>query len=266
MNAEEVGRMPVSARVSTVGRILPHGRADGPSNMALDDALLESVASDPSMAVVRTYEWTSPTLSLGYFQSMAEVEDDPRWTNVPIVRRPTGGGALWHEHEVTYAVVVPDRHPLARPSRALYRAIHQAIACQLQALGIPARRRGVLSPDQERESRRRPFLCFTDRDEEDLVFRNVKLVGSAQRRRSGAVLQHGSLLLGRSTTTPELPGLGDLAPVVNPIDDSIQLLRSSLSEALEIPFIADEFRPEELLEAEERRARIYSSEHWTYRR
>jgi lipoate-protein ligase A len=56
-------------------------------------------------------------------------------------------------------------------------------------------------------------LCFTDRDPEDLVFRGTKIVGSAQRRRSGAVLQHGSLLLERSPTTPELPGVGDLSRV-----------------------------------------------------
>src|SRR6516162_5688804 len=120
--AEESPEMP------TICRQLPHEQGDGPTNMALDEALLNSVAADPSMAVMRTYEWSVPTLSLGYFQSMEEVDSDPRWSSVPIVRRPSGGGALWHDLEVTYAVVVPGDHPATRPSRSLYRTIHQAIA------------------------------------------------------------------------------------------------------------------------------------------
>ncbi len=182
--------------------------------MALDEALLDSVAADPSMAVVRTYEWTVPTLSLGYFQSIHEAEADPRWAGVPIVRRPTGGGALWHDREVTYAVVVPGDHPAARPSRALYRAIHAAIADRLRRLGVEADRRGEPGPGPSTEIR--PFLCFTDRDDEDIVSRGAKLVGSAQRRRAGAVLQHGSILLRRSPKTPELPGLFDL--LADPIE------------------------------------------------
>ena len=215
----------------TICRLLPHERGDGPTNMALDEALLDSVAADPSMAVMRTYEWSVPTLSLGYFQSMEEVDADPRWASVPIVRRPTGGGALWHDLEVTYAVVVPGDHPATRPSRSLYRTIHQAIADHLRdSFGIPASRRGEVDLGGDRG--RRPFLCFTDRDSDDIVFRNVKLVGSAQRRRSGAVLQHGSLLLGRSQTTPELPGLSNLAPVSLAEASWADVLRAVLPRAL----------------------------------
>src|SRR5947209_20176933 len=93
--------------MTTTVRVLPHESGDGPWNMALDEALLDSVAADPSRAVLRTYSWSVPTLSLGYFQRFAESQADPRWRSVPIVRRPTGGGALWHDREVTYAVVIP---------------------------------------------------------------------------------------------------------------------------------------------------------------
>ena len=191
-------------------RVLPHQISDGPANMALDEALLDAVASDPTASVVRTYEWSVPTLSLGYFQKISEAEADPRWLGKAIVRRPTGGGALWHDRELTYAVVVPATHPLARPSTALYQAVHGAIAKCLGIHQIPAHRRGSEASDGEPASNR-PFLCFLDRDDDDVVVGGVKLVGSAQRRRAGAVLQHGSLLLGRSPTTPELPGLRDLA-------------------------------------------------------
>ena len=83
-----------------------------------------SVAGGAGTAYLRTYGWTIPTLSLGYFQHLAEVRADPRWSNVPLVRRLTGGGAIWHHHELTYALVVPGEHPLARPSTELYHAVH----------------------------------------------------------------------------------------------------------------------------------------------
>jgi lipoate-protein ligase A len=245
-------------------RILPHEIGDGASNMAFDEALLDFVAADPSMAVARTYEWSRPTLSLGYFQSIAETKADRRWHDVPIVRRPTGGGALWHDLEVTYAVVIPGDHPAARPSRALYGAIHRAIADHLNILGMPAHRRGDL--ESARVPENRPFLCFTDRDAEDIVFREFKIVGSAQRRRSGAVLQHGSLLLRRSRRTPELPGLSDLAPLSS--DPSIwgEILRSILPRALGFASMSEDVPAEVRRRAEFLVAEVYGDESWTRRR
>ena len=190
--------------------ILPYEQADGAANMALDEAILEQVAADPTFAILRTYGWVKPTLSLGYFQTKADVDKDPRWTGAPLVRRPTGGGALWHDQEVTYAIVIPRSHPLSRNVGDLYRVVHTCIAELLAAHGVRASRRGA---SEKLETK--PFLCFADRDENDVVAgdASVKLVGSAQRRRAGAVLQHGSLLLGRSATTPELAGAADLGVI-----------------------------------------------------
>jgi lipoate-protein ligase A len=244
-------------------RVLPHESGDGPWNMALDEALLDSVAADPSHAVLRTYSWSVPTLSLGYFQAIATAEADPRWRSVPIVRRPTGGGALWHDREVTYAVVIPSTHPASRPSSSLYRAVHQAIIGQLHSLGVGASLRGV---DPVPESRGRPFLCFTDRDSDDIVLDGSKLVGSAQRRRSGAVLQHGSLLLGRSVTTPELPGLSDIASIPSDPASWIESLRTILPLSLGFPLLADEVRPDERLRAGTLRREVYGNPSWTNRR
>jgi lipoate-protein ligase A len=179
--------------------------------MALDEAMLEASARVES-AYLRFYGWTEPTLSLGYFQRIAEARCDPRFRGRPIVRRLTGGGAIWHDRELTYAIAVPPRFPLARPNTALYRVVHGAIAGLLADRGIPACRRGDLAAGIDGEPKR-PLLCFTGRDPEDIVFRNVKVVGSAQRRRGGAVLQHGSILLARSPDVPELPGLCDVADV-----------------------------------------------------
>ena len=178
--------------------------------MALDEAMLDAVAEDASFATMRTYGWAEPTLSLGYFQRITDAEGDIRWRGSAIVRRPTGGGAIWHHHELTYAIVLPASHPLAHRRVELYREVHRAIADLLRSRGLEAERRGDSSV---RGRANRPFLCFSDADPEDVVYRGVKIVGSSQRRRSEAILQHGSLLLERSPTTPELAGAGDLADV-----------------------------------------------------
>ncbi len=95
-------------------RIIPHRVDNGPANMALDEALLDAVASAPSTAILRTYGWSWATLSLGYFQHLADAQDDPRFADAPIVRRPTGGGAIWHDQEITYAIILPRHHPRGR--------------------------------------------------------------------------------------------------------------------------------------------------------
>src|SRR5262249_51091426 len=137
-------------------RILPFAVADGPAHMAWDEALLDAVVADPSAAYLRTYGWSVPTLSLGYFQSYAEMEPDPRWRHVPVVRRPTGGGAIWHDQELTYALILPPHHPLARPARELYLALHSAIVAILRSVGVAAGLRGPLSTENRKN---RPFLC-----------------------------------------------------------------------------------------------------------
>jgi lipoyl(octanoyl) transferase len=194
-----------------VCHVYPYEIADGPANMALDEVLLDVVSAPGKPgAVLRTYGWSEPTLSLGYFQRVAQVRGDSRFGTVAMVRRPTGGGAIWHHHELTYALAVPREHPLAQPSTQLYRAVHAAIMCGLVGFGVRADRRGEVFPPGDCE-RIRPLLCFTDRSPDDILFEGTKVVGSAQRRREGAVLQQGSLLLARSCQTPELAGLCDVA-------------------------------------------------------
>ncbi len=212
--------------------MLPYTTADGPANMAMDEAMLEAAAGGEP-AYLRFYGWAVPTLSLGYFQRMAEVRADPRWEGRPVVRRPTGGGAIWHHHELTYAVAVPPTSPLVRPNTALYRAVHAAIAGLLAEWGLAAGRRGDGGPTPG-DGPERPLLCFTGSDPEDIVGMGHKWVGSAQRRRGGAVLQHGSILLARSPEVPELLGVCDVAELPRSPEDWEEPLSRRITAALDL--------------------------------
>lgn len=179
--------------------------ADGRWNMAVDEALLESVIAghDP---VLRWYEWREPTLSLGYFQPSAEVLDASRWQHVAKVRRLTGGGAILHDREWTYSCLVPVDCALLTHPYDLYDVIHNAVIQWFaDAADIRLTQRG-----QSQRETVEPTLCFFRHDSHDVCWNDHKVLGSAQRRRKGVLLQHGSLILRRSASAPEIPGLCDL--------------------------------------------------------
>lgn len=242
--------------------VLPHRTSDGPTNMAFDEALLDAVDADPTVALLRTYEWSRPTLSLGYFQRIAEVESDARWHGVDVVRRPTGGGAIWHHHDLTYAIVLPKQHPCYTAPGLLYRTVHDAISEALGQLGVEVHRMGEVSRKNRRD---RPFLCFTDRDCEDIVKDDVKIAGSSQRRRPFAVLQHGSVLLARSSTAQELQGLGEITGRHFHPEELADGIRRTIPSALNLSPIenSDDARWMERLNASKPR---YLSRQWTARR
>ena len=180
--------------------------ATGPWNMAVDEALLES-AIERQTCTLRLYRWSEATLSLGYFQPADAVQGDPQLAALPAVRRLSGGGAILHHHEITYSCTIPAGHPLSTDPVRLYERVHEQIIALLIDCGVPAALRGA-----SLRGRDEAFLCFGRGDPRDIVLRGRKILGSAQRRRRGAVLQHGSLLLSRSSYAPAFPGIADLLP------------------------------------------------------
>lgn len=176
-------------------------------NMAVDEALLEESLRSGSI-FLRLYRWSQPTVSLGYFQKEAELRRDPRLANLPSVRRLSGGGAILHHHEQTYSCSLPPTHQLAQQPYRLYEEIHAVFASWLTECGVQVTARGNNS-----EQKDEPFLCFLRTAAPDLVVSGHKILGSAQRRRRGAVLQHGSLLLEASEHGPKLLGLRELNPI-----------------------------------------------------
>jgi lipoate-protein ligase A len=160
----------------------------GARNMAIDHALLE--ASDRSgAAFLRLYRWTPPCLSFGRNEPALTRYDRAaiERLGLDVVRRPTGGRAVWHEHEVTYAVAGPVAW--FGSLRQSYRAIHERLAVALRSLGVPA----TLAPDTRHLTPAGP--CFAEPVGGEIVVAGRKLVGSAQVRHGSAFLQHGSILL-----------------------------------------------------------------------
>ena len=159
----------------------PIGRA-GEYNMKTDEALLDRVQRSGG-AFLRLYRWDPPTLSIGRNQRMEA-------QSVPVVRRPTGGKAVWHDHEVTYAVAAPIA--LFGSLRDAYCEIHTRLANALRFLGVDvtlAPYRPTVRPSDG------PASCFAQPVGGEILVGGRKLVGSAQVRRSGVFLQHGSILL-----------------------------------------------------------------------
>lgn len=163
---------------------------DGADNMAWDQALMAR-ARRTGEAVLRVYAWRRPTLSLGRNQTARGAYDLPRAAElgVDIVRRPTGGRALLHHREVTYSVTAPEAFDATL--RGAYDRINALLLAALRALGVPAR----LSGPKSRTPSPGLAPCFDEPAAGEIVVHGRKLVGSAQWRHDGALLQHGSILL-----------------------------------------------------------------------
>lgn len=164
-------------------------------NMALDEALLESVGRGESLPVLRLYRWDPPCLSLGYSQPISDVDPDAlRRCGWDLVRRPTGGRAILHTDELTYSVIAPLKEPRVYGSvLESYRRLSGALLAALHGLGIPA------AADHEYAQAQivsiSAAVCFERPSNYELTAGGKKLVGSAQARRREGVLQHGSLPL-----------------------------------------------------------------------
>jgi lipoate-protein ligase A len=177
----------------------------GEENMRRDEELLR-LAIDKGEMWLRFYEWSEPTISLGHFQKENEVELPKALVELPRVKRLSGGGAIMHHHELTYSIVIPANHSVANDPTSLYDIIHERWIEVFSGLGVKLKKRGVKEVSKEAE-----FLCFLRGDTRDLLLGEHKIMGSAQRRRKGAILQHGSLLFKHSAFTPELQGISDLS-------------------------------------------------------
>lgn len=189
--------------------------ADGATNMAIDRALLEAVG-DGALPILRLYRWVSPTLSFGRNQPALDLYDRAaaRDRGIAFVRRPTGGQAVLHADELTYAVSAPVA-VIGKP-RAAYAAINRALVAGLRALGVGAEQAQpgalggmetqaatIAATHAHRSGGGWTAACFRAPAVGEVVVGGRKLVGSAQRCDGRVVLQHGSILIGGTQAAAE---------------------------------------------------------------
>lgn len=247
---------------------------DGARNMAWDQALMAR-ARRTGEAVLRVYAWRGPTLSLGRNQTARGAYDLHRAAalGVSFVRRPTGGRALLHHREVTYSVTAPDAFDPTLSGA--YARINNLLLDALHALGVAAELAGAgartiapgLAP------------CFDEPAPGEIVVGNRKLVGSAQWRQDGALLQHGSILLAddqgmigrllrepRGTVTPPAATLTDVLGAPPPFervaDALVRALRNVDAGATPLDAEGDAALTAEV----ERATRHFRDDAWTWKR
>jgi lipoate-protein ligase A len=171
-------------------RLIVDGPMSGARNMAKDEALLKAVQQGLASVTVRFYRWAPATVSLGYFQAAEDVDREAIGRlGLGLVRRPTGGRAILHDDELTYSIVAPgEAIPGGRNIGRSYLSISEALMRGLEILGIEA------SVGDEKATRdNSPAACFALSTRADLTARGQKVIGSAQMRREGFILQHGSI-------------------------------------------------------------------------
>jgi len=284
-------------------RFVHSGACPPALNMGTDEALLRLYRPGHTRPILRTYGWDPPAISLGYFQAAAAVASLPPALRAQrVVRRLTGGGAIYHHCELTYALVLAESDsPRAVPVRRLYDVVHRAIIRLLADLGVQAflaeESAAAETPSRPAGSaggrRARPFFCFARQAPFDVLVssaaarhgRGMKIAGSAQRRIRGVVLQHGSILLNagaRSTNvgvglappawtvaralTRQEVGVNNIVPRALTLREAADALRGSLADALSVEFDEVTLTPEESAEARRLAREKYLDDTWTVSR
>jgi lipoate-protein ligase A len=237
-------------------RLLETGYNTAALNMAIDEALMESIGQVP---VLRIYGWRPAAVSIGYFQSIKEEVDLEKCNEIGIdvVRRLTGGGAVLHEFELTYSFITK-QYP--RNIMESYRWICEAIVISINRLGFDA-----------------SFVPLND-----IIVKGKKVSGSAQTRRNGVLLQHGTLLLGvdvdKMFCVLKVPSeklrdkiIKDVKERVTSLagttfDDMALSLKTNFATKFDAMLLTDSLSTEEISRARWLAERKYSSKEWNLRR
>ena len=268
-----------------IWRLIIHKKKNGAWNMAVDEALLESTTANQSPPTLRLYDWEPYTLSLGYAQPIADVDIEMlkarQWG---LVRRPTGGKAILHADELTYSVTASDRNPiLAGSVLESYQRLSQALLKGLESIGI-------IADSKPKEEEILPAMmssvCFQHPSDYEITYNRKKLIGSAQARKKGGVLQHGAIpLFGRISRIVEVLSYGSnqvreqaetrlrtsAATIEEIIERKINWLemacaiRSGFEDALNLQFFTDDLKEFELSRAQQLLEEKYANVQWTKR-
>lgn len=239
-------------------------------NMAIDEALLYS-----KKPVLRCYRWKPPALSIGYFQTKADININRcKQLGIDIVRRITGGGAVLHDKELTYCVVMPEQM-LPNSVIESYKVISKAILIALKSLG--------LNPIMHIPSRiEKNPNCFANISWYEIIVNNKKIVGSAQTRINKKVLQHGSIPIDIdieklsslfknskkifNKTKDHMTALNLELDYPTSYNKVMKALKLGFRNAFNIKFIEDNLTKKELSLAKLLAEKKYSQGHWNFMR
>lgn len=243
----------------------------GAWNMAIDEAMLLAHTAGLTPPTLRLYRWQPPAISLGLLQPFEAINETAcRQLGFEIVRRPSGGGAVLHQHEITYAVVVDGKLcPYGSSVLSTYRWLAEGLKAGLKRLGVDI----SSSPSSQSTSPATKSFCFARLTDADLSVNGRKLGGAAQARKRNFLLQHGSIPLqldmeaierifgstdrGQFTWVEEVLGR-DIA-----LDEFAEALVQGFSEALGIAFTVSGLTPAEQQLADLLFRYKYSAVKWT---
>jgi lipoate-protein ligase A len=252
----------------------------------MDEAVLHAVAAGQAPPTLRFYAWEPPCLSLGQAQKMSDVDLNAlEAAGFDLVRRPTGGKAILHIDELTYSVIAPGMEPrVAGGVTESYRCLSAGLVRGLEKLGVPGivadRRAPPPSPFHREGSQVQGPVCFELPSDYEITTGGKKLVGSAQMRAQGAVLQHGTLPLhgdiGRICSLlaahPDPARVRARATTVGKAmskqiwwDEAADALAAGFAEALHLRLEPGSLTEEEQATAERLRTEKYAMDTWTYR-
>jgi lipoate-protein ligase A len=177
-------------------RYIQSGHLSGSLNMAIDTVLATQI--DTSTPTLRLYGWSPPAISLGYHQPISEIDlSKCTKAGIDVVHRPTGGRAVLHAEEITYAVVIPKSSPYySEKIMTVYEQISRAILAGLRYLDIRTEFEHAKKNSGNYSRGDFSSLCYATSIQYEINYQGKKLVGSAQRHFDAAVLQHGSILIG----------------------------------------------------------------------
>jgi lipoate-protein ligase A len=266
-------------------RLLIHDPLPPPFALAIDEAIALHCTAEGGRPTLRFYQWDRPAISIGRFQP---IEAAVRWAdcrsaNIPVLRRITGGRAVWHDRELTYSLVSPLPSLLFPPSLLETVAlIGRALAAGLQQLGLPAHSSPPPVPDPSpRQPRRmdshRSTHCFAEPAWYEVSVSGKKVIGSAQRRWRDRFLQQGSILLGYepdavtrwlNVDEADVNNAGGLLSVTaHPIDPDglARLIARTMAERWGICIEEGALTREEAALADELVREKYGSPDWTVR-
>jgi lipoate-protein ligase A len=264
-------------------RLIHTSPATGAWNMALDEAVLQSIGAGESLPVLRLYDWQPACLSLGYAQSYSDVDQDALHTRGwDVVRRPTGGKAILHTDEITYSVIAPPTEPrVAGGVLESYSTLSTALLRALELLGLSPHA-DALYPGSAYPAA--GPVCFEVPSNYEITVDGKKIIGSAQARRREGVLQHGALPLfgdlARITTVLTFPDeaartraaerllahaatLESITGQIASWDEAALAFHSAFEEILNLEFVMDQPTAGELSQAEELVATKYAHPSWT---